>query len=115
VGTAEALGSVSPEGEMLDAVSIPDGIAHEVLLDNDRMIAHQIRLDSGASLLPHFGYPRIVYALTEYDLAFIDPETDERTEHSFAEGDLHDHGAGVHQVETTGDSPAEYLVVAFKR
>jgi len=115
VRTEEALGSVSPDGEMLDAVSIPDGAAHEILLDNDRMIVHRICLDSGVSLPPHFGYPRIVYALTEYDLAFIDPETDARTERSFAEGDLHDHGAGVHQVENTGDSPAEYLVVAFKQ
>jgi predicted metal-dependent enzyme (double-stranded beta helix superfamily) len=113
--TEAALGDVSPDGETLDAVSIPDGATHEILLENDRAIAHRITLDPGASLPPHAGYPRIVYALTEYTLAFVDLQTDERTERSFTEGDLHEHGAGTHQVENTGDSPAEYVVVAFKR
>lgn len=113
--TEEALGDVSPDGETLDTMSMPDGATHKVLLENDRAIVHRITLDPGASLPPHAGYPRIVYALTEYTLAFIDLETDERRERSFTEGDLHDHGAGMHQVENDGDSPAEYLVVAFKR
>jgi hypothetical protein len=45
----------------------------------------------------------------------VDPDSDTRTAQSFAEGDLHDHEAGLHAVENTGDRRAEYLVVAFKQ
>ena len=105
----------SPDGETLDAVSIPEGATHEVPLDNDDFTVHRIALEPGASLPSHYGYPRIIYALTDYTLTLIDPDSDARTERSFAEGDLHDHGAGTHAVENTGDQRAEYLVVAFKR
>lgn len=107
--------AVPPAGETLDAVSISEGARHEVMLENDQTVVHRVALDPGTSLPPHFGYPRIVYALSDYTLTFIDADTDTTTERSFSEGDLHDHGAGMHQVENTGDSPAEYLVVAFKR
>ena len=104
----------SSDGETLDAVSIPDGATHEVPLDNDDFTVHHIALEPGASLPSHYGYPRIVYALSEYTLTLINPDTDARTERSFEEGDLHDHEAGLHAVENTGDQRAEYLVVAFK-
>lgn len=102
-------------GETLDAVSIPDGATHEVPLENDRVTVHRITLEPGASLPSHYGYPRIVYALADYTLTYIDPDTDVRTERSFTQGDLHDHEAGLHTVENTGDQRAEYLVVAFKQ
>lgn len=102
-------------GETLDAVSIPDGATHEVPLENDHVMVDRIALEPGASLPAHYGYPRIIYALADYTLAFIDPDSDARTERSFAEGDLHDHGAGMHAVENTGDQRAEYIVVAFKQ
>jgi len=102
-------------GETLDAVSIPDGATHEVPLENDRVTVHRITLEPGASLPSHYGYPRIVYALADYTLTYIDPDTDVRTERSFTQGDLHDHEAGLHTVENTGDERAEYLVVAFKQ
>ncbi|NBB99735.1 MAG: hypothetical protein GVY15_02595 [Bacteroidetes bacterium] len=105
----------SPTGELLDAVSIPEGATHEVPLDNEDFTVHRIALEPGASLPSHYGYPRIIYALTDYTLTFIDPDSDARTERSFAEGDLHDHEAGMHAVENTGAQRAEYLVVAFKR
>jgi len=102
-------------GETLDAVSIPDGTTHEVPLENDRVTVHRIALEPGASLPSHYGYPRIVYALSDYTLTYTDPDTDVRTERSFTEGDLHDHEAGPHAVENTGDERAEYIVVAFKQ
>lgn len=109
------LPATATDDETLDALSVSDGATHEVPLTNDRVTVHRIRLEPGASLPSHFGYPRIIYALTDYTLTFIDPASDARTERSFAEGDLHDHEAGMHAVENTGDRPAEYLVVAFKQ
>ena len=107
------LPEASPSGEMIDAVSMPDGATHEVLLDNDRMTVHRIALEPGTSLPPHYGHSRIVYALSDYTVTFIDPDSDGRTERSFSAGDVHDHEPGMHAVENTGDQRAEYLVVAF--
>ena len=105
----------SSDGETLDAVSTPDGVTHEVLLENDDFTTHRIMLEPGASIPPHYGFSRIVYSLSDYTLTFVDPDSDTRTEQSFSEGDLHDHEAGMHAVENTGDQRAEYLVVAFKQ
>jgi len=102
-------------GETLDAVSTPDGATHEVLLDNDNVVVHRLTLEPGTSVPPHYGVPRIVYALSDYTMTFIDPDSDERTETSFSQGDLHDHEAGRHAVENTGDQQAEYIVVGFKQ
>ena len=107
------LPEAGPAGETLDAVSLPDDATHEVMLTNDRMTVHRIALEPGASLPPHYGHSRIVYALSDYTVTFIDPDSDERTERSFSAGDVHDHEPGVHAVENTGDQRAEYLVVAF--
>lgn len=107
--------ATASEGEMLDTTSLPDGASHEVLLENDRMAMHRIMLDPGASIPPHYGYPRIIYTLSDYTLTFIDPDSDTRNEQSFSEGDLHDHEAGMHAVENTGDQRAEYLAVVFKQ
>jgi predicted metal-dependent enzyme (double-stranded beta helix superfamily) len=101
--------------ETLDAVTLPDGATHEVLLDNDQVTVHRLALEPGTELPPHFGYNRIIYALSDYTVTFIDPANDERTEKSLSEGDLHDHEAGMHAVENTGDQPAEYIVVGFKQ
>lgn len=105
----------SADGETLDAVTIPEGATRDVRLENDDFTVHHITLESGASLPPHFGPARVVYSLTDYTLTFVDSDSDTRSERSFAEGDLHDHEAGRHAVENTGDQPAEYLVVAFKQ
>jgi len=109
------LPEASPSGETIDAVSMPDGATHEVLLDNDRVTVHRIALEPGTSLPSHYGFPRIIYALSDYTVTFVDPETGERTEKSLSTGDLHDHDPGMHAVENTGDQRAEYLVVAFTK
>lgn len=107
------LPEASPSGETIDAVTMPDGATHEVLLNNDRVTVHRIALEPGTSLPSHYGFPRIIYALSDYTVTFVDPETGERTEKSLSTGDLHDHDPGMHAVENTGDQRAEYLVVAF--
>ena len=105
----------SPDGQVLDEITPPEDATHEVLLENEDFTVHHIALEPGASLPPHAGHARIVYSRSDYTLTFIDRDSDTRTEQSFAEGDLHDHGAGMHAVENTGDQRADYLVVAFKQ
>jgi quercetin dioxygenase-like cupin family protein len=98
------------------AASLPADATHEVVLENDQVLVHRVALEPGASISPHDGPPpRIVYALTDYTLTVGDPEDDAREEQSFAKGDLDDYGPGRQRVENTGDTRAEYLVVAFKQ
>jgi hypothetical protein len=102
-------------GQTLDGLELPDGVTHEMLLDNDNVTVHRLTLEPETALPTHFGYDRIIYALSDYTVTFIDPENDERTEKSLSQGDLHEHDAGLHEVENTGDQPAEYIVVGFKQ
>ena len=113
--TDGALPSSSANGPTLDEVSLPEGATHEVVFDNDRMAVHRVALTPGTALPSHYGAARIVYALTDYTLTFVDAEDDERTERSFSAGDLHDHEPGAHRFENTGDRRAEYLAVVFKQ
>ena len=108
----------APPDESLDAAaaSLPEGTTHEVVLENDWTLVRRVSLEPDASISPHDGPPpRIVYALTDYTLTVGDPEDDTREEQSFAKGDLDDYGPGRQRVENTGDTRAEYLVVAFKQ
>lgn len=113
--TDGALPSTASSGKTLDEVSLPEGATHEVVFDNDRMAVHRVALASGTELPAHYGATRIVYALTDYTLTFVNAEDGERTERSFSAGDLHDHEPGEHRVENTGDRRAEYLAVVFKQ
>ncbi|WP_420456090.1 hypothetical protein [Rubrivirga sp.] len=80
----------------------------ETPLQNAAVDVHHVRLPAGASLAAHRGGDRVVYALDAYTLRFdTDGETEDR---SFARGDVHAHAAGVHSVENTGDTEADFLV-----
>ena len=96
------------------AAEVPDDLAAlgseyvETPLQNEAVDVHHVRLPAGASLAAHRGGDRVVYALDAYTLRFdTDGETEEQ---SFAEGDVHAHAAGVHAVENTGGTEADFLV-----
>jgi quercetin dioxygenase-like cupin family protein len=92
-----------------DDLSALGSDAVESLLTEESIHVHRVTLDAGASLPPHDGGQRVVYALTELpSLVFV---TDgEREERSFAQGEVHRHDAGVHTVENASDSEASFVV-----
>ncbi|PEN14443.1 hypothetical protein CRI94_05300 [Longibacter salinarum] len=104
----------SGDASTLDEVDIPDRSVHEVLLTNDAFTVHRISLVPGDELPEHFGYDRVVFALSDYTVTLTNPEDGSSMERSYEAGDVHDHEAGLHRVENTGSTPADYLVVAFK-
>lgn len=107
--------SVGPgDASTLDGVDIPEGTSHEVVLTNDAFTVHKISLAPGDALPEHFGFDRVVYALSDYTVTLTDPEDGSSMERSYEAGDVHDHEAGLHRVENTGSTTADYLVVAFK-
>jgi quercetin dioxygenase-like cupin family protein len=113
--TEAALGGSEPKGPLIDAVSLEAGAESAVRLINDQVTVHHVRLAPGARLPEHFGYPRIVYALSESRVAMQSGAEEEPVERVFEAGQIHAHAAGRHQVENVGSGPAEYLVVAFKK
>ena len=85
-----------------------DSPSVETLVAGDPVHVHRVTLAPGASLAPHEGGARVVYALTDLNLQLTtDGEMEERT---FAEGDVHEHGAGVHDVENLGTSEAQFVI-----
>jgi len=107
--------SVGPgDASTLEEVDIPSDTSHDVVLTNDAFTVHKISLAPGDALPEHFGFDRVVYALSDYTVTLTDPEDGSSMERSYQAGDVHDHEAGRHRVENNGSTPADYLVVAFK-
>ena len=84
----------------------------EELLSSEAFEVHEVTLEPGQRLPDHTGYARVVYALGDYEVAFM--HEGEETTRSFSEGDVHFHEAGPHAIRNTGDRAAEFLVVELK-
>ena len=84
----------------------------EELLSNEMFGMHGVTLEPGQRLPDHTGYARIVYALSDYEVAFM--QSGEEATRSFSEGDVHFHEAGPHAIRNAGDRAAEFLVVELK-
>lgn len=84
----------------------------EELLSNDAFEVHEVTLEPGQRLPDHTGYARIVHALSDYEVTFM--QGGEEATRSFSRGDVHFHEAGVHAIRNAGDGAAEFLVVELK-
>ena len=97
-----------PAAEAPDDLAALNNPAVETPLRREHVDVHRVTLAPGDSLAPHQGGERVVYALSDLALRLTaDGEVEERT---FAEGDVHHHGGGVHAVANVGDAPAEFLI-----
>ena len=84
----------------------------EERLSNEAFEVHEVALEPGQRLPDHTGYARVVYALSDYEVAFM--HEGEETTRSFSEGDVHFHEPGAHAIRNAGDQAAEFLVVELK-
>ncbi|MGI9176190.1 MAG: hypothetical protein ACR2GR_12830 [Rhodothermales bacterium] len=84
----------------------------EELLSNEAFEVHEVTLEPGQRLPDHTGYARIVHALSDYKVMFM--QDGEETTQSFSQGDVHFHEAGPHALRNAGDMAAEFLVVELK-
>ena len=85
-----------------------------VLLDDDNVTAVAIALDPLASdpLPPNL--PTLIFALSDCDLV-TEGETVPDVEQSLKNGAVEWQPAGYNAVTNTGDVPARFLVIGFKR
>ncbi len=89
------------------------GAISEVLFKNDFAEVHRITLQPGSEIPAHQGYARAIYSLSDYTVAFTGPEGS--SENRLEAGMTHFHETGLHSIENTGETVAEYLAVEFKQ
>lgn len=84
------------------------------LFDNEYARVTQVTLAPGENTPEHAGINRVIYALTDYTLAYTS-EAEAETEKTFTAGDTHWHEACWHSVANTGEGTAQFLVFALKK
>lgn len=90
------------------AAAAPEQV--RILLENEVVRVMEVRLDPQDGLPLHEGPPRVVYALEDARLRFVEESAEEETQ--WQAGDVHWHEAGQHSVANVGVEPARFLVVA---
>jgi len=99
--------------EVIEDITViyPDNA--KVIFDNDYVKAIEFMLKPGDSLPLHKGDPRAIFALSDYKIKWT--EDNETSEKEWTKGDVHWHNALEHAIENTGDTEANFLVVARKQ
>ncbi|MGK7393088.1 MAG: cupin domain-containing protein [Candidatus Cyclobacteriaceae bacterium M3_2C_046] len=95
-----------------DIASIPGNYA-SLLFENEFFKLMKVVIPPGTEVPEHSGINRIIYSLNDYTLDF-QSEGEDITEKSLQEGQVHWHNSSRHALKNTGQTSAEYLVVAFK-
>jgi len=83
------------------------------VFDNAKLRVTKVTLPPGESIPEHAGINRLVYALSGYTIHFTS-ESQGDSDKTHQPGDVEWHDGCMHTVENIGDSPAEYLVLAFR-
>jgi hypothetical protein len=96
-----------------DASTVAGGYG-ALIADLDGVRVIRVALPPGARQPMHGGAARLVYALNNSELTFVDAAGTART-FTHANGSAHWHEAGDHAVENTGDETARYVIFAFSR
>jgi hypothetical protein len=86
------------------------GDALQTLFANEHVEVYRATLEPGEKMPVHSGHARLVYSLSDYTIAWT--ERGETTTKTWRAGDVHRHEALDHAVENTGNTIADYLVVA---
>lgn len=109
--TSTNLPDSSTEMSQKHLMDVQPGVA-TVELENDSTQVIHVELAAGEEIPLHTGTKRFVYSLSDYDIAFNDPN-EENQNRSFETGDVHWHEGGQHSIENTGDTTAEFLLIEF--
>jgi hypothetical protein len=89
------------------AASRPDVV--DVAFQNEFVRVLRFDLPPDAALPPHQGRQRVIYALTDYEVEWMEGE-EPATRRSWSAGEVHRHGPGVHAVRNVGGTTASFVV-----
>lgn len=84
-----------------------------VLFDNDEFKITEVSLPKGATIPKHSGINRIIYSISEYEIAFKSSSSSE-SKKRFQPGEIHWHEACQHTIENIGENEAKFLVISYK-
>ncbi len=90
-----------------------DASHSQLRAENEHFRVIEVSLPPGAAQPQHDGRPRIVHALSDYDIAWKEEDQPEATRHWDA-GQTHWHDAGQHAARNIGKTEARWLIVALK-
>jgi quercetin dioxygenase-like cupin family protein len=85
----------------------------EIIFENDNIRILEVKLGVGESQPKHDGLNRLIYSLTDYQIEYTYYLTN-TVETEMEEGFVHWHTADKHSVKNVGDTPAHYVLFAFK-
>ena len=89
------------------------GATETRLATNAAFDVYKVSLQPGGKLAPHVGFGRSIYSLDDYKVDFhADGKVTSRT---FKTGQVHFHNPGTHWLENTGSTPADFIVVDYKK
>jgi quercetin dioxygenase-like cupin family protein len=85
----------------------------KVLFENEEIRVLEVKLDRDESQPKHDGLNRLIYSLSDYQVEYSYYIMN-TVETEMEEGYVHWHTADKHSVRNVGDTPAHYLIFAFK-
>jgi uncharacterized RmlC-like cupin family protein len=86
----------------------------QVLFDRDLAKVFEVKFLPHDAVGMHRGLPRLIYALTPFDLLIKTPDG-KVTKETGKKGSFQWHPAGMHSVENRTAAPTRLLVIGFKR
>jgi len=84
------------------------------VLENNAVHVMKVTLSPGEKAPMHVGTKRLIYSLSDYTITYNKPNQ-EAEEQSYEMGDIHWHDGGEHAVKNSGENPAKFLVMEFKK
>lgn len=87
-----------------------DKMMTSLLIKNDWIQVQKIELAPGKSRGMHMGGPRLIVALSDYQLKF-EEEGSAAVEKNWKRGQVHWHESIPHAVKNTGTTPARFLIL----
>lgn len=84
------------------------------LFENDHVRLLEVQLQMAEKQPLHHGLPRLVYALTSYNIKYSSDRAGEK-ETAIEAGSAHWHNADEHSVENIGETLVHYLIFEFKK
>lgn len=87
-----------------------DKMMTSLLIKNDWIKVQKIELAPGKSSKMHMGGPRLIIALSDYQLQF-EEKGSKAVEKKWKRGQVHWHEGNPHAIANTGSTPARFLIL----
>lgn len=102
------------ENDLSRDASQLDSEHSQIIFENDQVRVIEVNLPGGESQPKHDGINRLIYSLNDYQIEYTYYQLN-NVETEMQAGYIHWHAPEKHAVKNIGDTPAHYLIFAFKQ